>query len=479
MVFGFFFFWLQLWTLSTDGLKSGVDCLLCDVSCRVPYYTLSVRHLQSLLPSNHFRSTPASRKRLLDQCWDAVAVSAPNPDDPHALLTHLRGTFERWFLGASFDDIYRENWRSWVAWVFFDAEVPDLSATELDELNTLLLDLEKRMQCTFKEGYNPSVKCIRLTKDPVFVTHRPLVYYGGTIAIQFFGERSLRKLGFTPRTIAIPGAKAEVFYYRPALEPSFAGATPIVFIHGIGVGLTHYLPLLIHLPRNVPVYLLSWPHVAMRLHSTVPSIPGTLRLIRTLLSNDGVREACFVAHSLGTAAVTWMLHDKESKKFVGSMVLLDPITFLLCDPTVAFNFIYRPPTNVLELVMSYFVSREMGIAHSLSRHFHWSWNVLFVEDIPRSLKKSFVVLAEEDNIVPAPAVERYLKAKEGELKAGGGVGVVVFKGRAHGEIMMRRDEIGIVMEMVREACGISEVPQGKVEVVGRDGSGGRLRQRIV
>ena len=53
------------------------------------------------------------------------------------------------------------------------------------------------------------------------------------------------------------------------------------------------------------------------------------------------RQACLVAHSLGTTAASWMLHHPTACLRVASTVLLDPVTFLLCDPTVATSFVYK------------------------------------------------------------------------------------------------------------------------------------------
>ena len=62
-------------------------------------------------------------------------------------------------------------------------------------------------------------------------------------------------------------------------------------------------------------------------------------------------------------------------------MLLDPVTFLLHDPAIANNFINRVPTTSMELLISYFVSKELYIAHTLARHFSWSHNVLFHEEL--------------------------------------------------------------------------------------------------
>jgi hypothetical protein len=59
----------------------------------------------------------------------------------------------------------------------------------------------------------------------------------------------------------------------------------------------------------------------------------------------------------GTSLVSWMLHDPVACAFVASSVLLDPIVFLLCDPTVASVFVYKDPHTVVDLLMHFFLSR--------------------------------------------------------------------------------------------------------------------------
>ena len=76
-----------------------------------------------------------------------------------------------------------------------------------------------------------------------------------------------------------------------------------------------------------------------------------------------------------------MLHHPQGCRRVSSTVLVDPVTFLLCDPMVATNVVYKEPKNTIDFLMHFFVARELFIANALSRHFNWSHNILFVEDL--------------------------------------------------------------------------------------------------
>lgn len=139
----------------------------------------------------------------------------------------------------------------------------------------------------------------------------------------------------------------------------------VVFVHGIGVGFAHYLRLLARLPRTSACYLVEWPHVCMQVVEDVAPVDATVAALAGLLRADGHDSdggdggqdargdgrggATFVGHSLGSTCVAWMLHDPAARRLVKAAVLLDPVTFLLMDPGIAYNFLHRPPASVLEV----------------------------------------------------------------------------------------------------------------------------------
>lgn len=115
--------------------------------------------------------------------------------------------------------------------------------------------------------------------------------------------------------------------------------------------------------------------------ASAPTIESSTHAVISILEADKHQQACFVAHSLGTTLVSWMLHHPQGCKRVASTLLLDPVTFLLCDPTLATTFVYNDPTTPVDFLMHFFLSRELFIANALSRHFNWSHNIVFVEDL--------------------------------------------------------------------------------------------------
>ncbi|TPX64204.1 hypothetical protein SpCBS45565_g06028 [Spizellomyces sp. 'palustris'] len=422
-----------------------------------PYYLVTVKRLQRRHPAYHATTDPNTRRALLVRCLDALEAASC----PETRINDMKRVIAGWFLGnISFDQIQRDNISSWVAWAFLDEDLDTIDSDKRVHVDDLVSLIEERLGHVFAPGSNPAAKCIRLTLDPVQATHRPLVYYLATKCLNAVGTRLLYQLGFYYRTLDpmdVAGSGTLRYLYRPATEPTLLGSTPIVFVHGIGIGFAAYLQLLARLPRNVPIYLLEWPHVSMQLQEQVPTIPDTLNFLSGMLRRDKHPRATFVAHSLGTVAVSWILKSPLHRNLVSSVVLLDPVTFLLCDPAIAYNFLYRPPTSVLELLMSYFVSREMYIAHSLSRHFHWSKNILFYDELPLPTAdgrggRNAVLLAGHDAIVPAPRVKAYLAAHHSQSSETL-LDVLYYPTRHHGELLLRKSMLDPIMSKILIACG--------------------------
>lgn len=66
----------------------------------------------------------------------------------------------------------------------------------------------------------------------------------------------------------------------------------------------------------------------------------------------------------------------------------------------------RKPKGANEWLLWYFGSKDMGVAHTLSRTFFWSENILWKNDIVG--RRVTIFLSSEDSIVNAPLVYAYL-----------------------------------------------------------------------
>ena len=154
-----------------------------------------------------------------------------------------------------------------------------------------------------------------------------------------------------------------------------------MYCHGLGVGVLSYITLISELVAREPrrrLFLTSLPHISMRIVEQQPSPSQIVVAVTDMLRSWGVASAHFAGHSFGTIVCAWVI--KGAPSLVAKLTLLDPVCLLLCKHDVAFNFLHKPPANASELLMQWFVGKELYIAHSLTRTFNWHTNILWPED---------------------------------------------------------------------------------------------------
>jgi len=442
--------------------------MVCEVVFLPYYYVLYLRMSEINEQRSHLATESSERMELVEKCFKGLESASMRDSGPP--YEYMRKVLEGWFLHTPLIRIQRGNMLSWTGWAFFDKDVSDMSPDELQDNENIVSYIEKKAQWTFPEGFSSSIPAARLTLDPLFATQRPFVFYAAIFLMNSTAMFILHLAGFSHLPRFQNKTKTQNIYYRAARKSVDSGnedKLPIVFIHGIGIGFASYIAVLLGFPRDVDVFLVEWPYVAMQMKDSGPSCAESVNCIVSLLEQHGHKKACFVAHSLGTVMVSWMLHDPRGASMVGSTLLMDPVTFLLCDPTVATMFVYKDPTNTLDLLMHFFLSRELYIANALSRHFAWSHNIMFVEDFANSeLKPPFkfaeaiakskqkqplrhtIILSSRDVIVPVEKVGKYLDYKLSVEKLGG-FEVLVCNG-THGEATVHWKWIGIINSKVKD-----------------------------
>lgn len=188
-----------------------------------------------------------------------------------------------------------------------------------------------------------------------------------------------------------------------------SSALPVVFCHGLGVGVLPYVQFIkdiINVDPGRSVFLINLPNIAMQPNTYVHTSEALVHDICRMLQAWSVDSAHFIGHSFGSCVLSFVLKSAEGRKYVGAATFIDPVTFLLCKPDVAYNFVYREPTTATQLLIKYFLSQELYIAHSLGRHFFWKECVLWEEQLSAP---THVILSKLDSIVPSPRVYAYLK----------------------------------------------------------------------
>lgn len=202
---------------------------------------------------------------------------------------------------------------------------------------------------------------------------------------------------------------------------------PIVFIHGIGVGLISHVPFLDELHRSlnagtaeddqVGIVAIEVLQVSSRITTSIPRrIEFVSQLTSIINHHFGTGRFVLASHSYGSVLSTHVMNDPHLSIRISGTLLIDPVSILLHMPDVAYNFTVRPPVRANEWQLWYFASKDPQIAHTLGRHFFWSENVLWRDQIDHLMinhnMRLTASLSSDDLIVNTNAVRAYLAERD-------------------------------------------------------------------
>lgn len=380
--------------------------------------------------------TREERQELFQLCNDNIS-------DPE---TYLR----KWFLGAELREIKRENLKDFFLWAFFNRGGPP--GDDDEELEGYVSATEKMLGRPIPEGRG-TAKPLRLTIDKVDMLHRSLIWYLCVGFVDFLTYSKMLLHGFSFHRTSVKRfftlfplrpyslltrhrspVRYTTYWHRPHTSKT---KLPIVFIHGIGIGLYPYTNFLSELnsssgvessnpEEQVGIIAIEIMPVAFRItHSALSRDAMCAEITAIVTHHFGDTKFLLCSHSYGSVISTHLVHYTPIAPLIGPIVLIDPVSILLHLPDVAYNFTRRPPTHANEFQLYYFASMDSGVAHTLARHFFWNENVLWKKDLKG--KKVTVSLGGRDLIVNTEAVGRYLSEpvkgyENGVVKGNGNAG---------------------------------------------------------
>lgn len=312
---------------------------------------------------------------------------------------------------------------------------PGVSPAQGGEKKTLLKQRQMK----------PRIRMMRLTIDPVRTASRPLICYLVTNGLSALTIRRAIRGGFEYHTQGrLP------YLYRPPPPPppppssSTVDTTPLIILHGLGIGLAQYSSLLTSLLSTPslssrPLVILLQPNISQSILSPAFLQPfghhETTSAFRTILNLHNWTSIDVLSHSYGSLVHSWLIKSLGST--IRRSCFVDPVCFQLWVPFVCFNFVYKRASTPIELLMRYFVAREVGTANTLCRYFDWSSNILWPNEIEalKDGKKTRFYLAEQDAILSAKDTLEYL-VESGCPREN----IYYGQAKAHGEMIMHGGE---------------------------------------
>lgn len=136
------------------------------------------------------------------------------------------------------------------------------------------------------------------------------------------------------------------YYYHPGNEDEDECKSAVVFVHGIGIGLIPYMPLIdALLESGRPIFMPEIPYVSgfrpwQSSKSVLPPAVVSSTMV-AMLATHGKLCATWVGHSYGTSWLSYMV--KYAPESVATVMFLDPICFCLYSPFLTKQFVYTKP----------------------------------------------------------------------------------------------------------------------------------------
>jgi pimeloyl-ACP methyl ester carboxylesterase len=275
---------------------------------------------------------------------------------------------------------------------------------------------------------------------------------------------------FPPRlaslfTRQISSAPDLSYWYRPHTSKT---RLPILFVHGIGIGLYPYAKFLDDINKFDPeagkdgeigIIAVELMPISFRITGPILDRDEICRQINIILERHGFDKVVLISHSYGSVVTTHLLQNPTTASKIGPMLFVDPVTFLLHLPDVAYNFTARQPKSTNEHQLFFFASRDMMVAHTLARHFFWAHNLLWKEDLRG--RDVTISLGGRDLIVDTDTVGKYLNGvdlksedqawKDHEWK-GVGLDTVWWPTVDHAQVFERVEGRAKLARVLREYC---------------------------
>ena len=440
--------------------------------------------------------------------------------------------FEGWFHGAPIASIKRRNVEEFIAYGFHCARLPDLTPSERAAVSDYVERIESKYGRPFAPGHNPDVSFMAHLWEPLRVLHKPLALHAlaegmriatdgalwiagfkqgrtacgfrywvkpaqvvvsegrtgraRTVAAASSSSFSLASLGGLARRRRTGGARLRSCDSASSLDAAAAGGgdgataatdpetAPILFVHGVGLGLTPYVPLILELAKLLPrrpVLLLEARHVSVGLAPRAASTDEVATAARTVLATHGWTSAACVGHSYGTFVLSRLA--QTAPEVVQSLVLLDPVCMLTIYPQLLKNFVYKPPSAwsagaraALAAVDSarFLFSRDLTVAEAFCRRFAWHRECLWPQDSPPD-GRTLLVLAAADDLVPCELVTRVLAASRPDVR------VALHPHAGHGGILLHHAWRRDVLAQAAAVIGTGAAEERRSAVRAAEGKG--------
>jgi pimeloyl-ACP methyl ester carboxylesterase len=218
---------------------------------------------------------------------------------------------------------------------------------------------------------------------------------------KFFKSFPLRPITLlAPKESSSPNLS---YFYRPHKSTTHR---PIVLIHGFGIGLAPYIPLIVKLPKDVGILAIELLPVSCRITTALPLAIDLARECADIISQQDLKDFVFVGNSYGSFFTKLFLDSTYLSNRMHSVIILDPVAVLVHFPDLAYNVTTRTPMESNEWQLWRAAQTDPDIAFTLGRRFCWHDHVVWREDLLS--RPTTLIMGSCDSFVNPAAIATYI-----------------------------------------------------------------------
>ncbi|KAJ9074785.1 hypothetical protein DSO57_1003063 [Entomophthora muscae] len=278
-------------------------------------------------------------------------------------LTHagdVQELFSRWMLEQPNEPLHLEYSKPFINDMFFD-KVPETMTPEE-------MVVAKEVYQIFHEHFSPNLKPNAPLENFRFMSPatdffprypKPIITSLAIFTLGSLAYSILHSLGFRQHV-----TRRLSYWFLPgdSSEP------PIMYIHGIGIGYTMYLPKIYSVLPAHPgraVILLDLPHISMLPTDLILDHDETLQALDAMFLRHNLEKVTLVTHSYGTIVASWIIQHRT--QYLSKSLLVDPVCFMMVDPMLTYSFLYTKPKCILHEMSRFFFSTDPLISLALTK----------------------------------------------------------------------------------------------------------------
>ena len=356
---------------------------------------------------------------------------------------------EGWFYHEKkLEDMSQIEIRTFLSWAYFNKKLEELNEEEMKEIEE---DVNLKLGTFEFKKENSTQRMLRPNMDKLQdrILHKPLVFYflSEIVVQRMIVPLAMRLGGFRKSAVRDEEGRTLKYWYR---ESSSTNNTPIVFFHGVGIGVLPYVSLFRDIVNATVedrlIIAPEFPSVSLTVPIDIGTNPKeTSNLLNKILREHKIQRVIFVAHSFGVWPLSWLLkHFSQSSDLsVEKSIIIDPVNVGVHRANLCRAFLYDPPQVTFQSSRSFYkfmltqtLNRDARVVSTFMRNIRWYESFILEELENIECEKMTFFFSERDSYMDAEQDYNDVKRFNSSDVC---LDAKLWKGVIHGEFLIRDD----------------------------------------